>query len=45
METINQYFNTTILYGCFRERLLTGYVKGMLCDGCTKDCVWEDYED
>lgn len=36
---------TNSRYGSLRERFLTGHIKGMLCDGCTKDSVGNEHED
>lgn len=43
-DTLKDIWNSS-RYGSFRERFLTGHIKGMLCDGCTKDSVGDDYAD
>ena len=43
-QTISEIWNGS-RYQEFRRRFLAGEVKGMLCDGCTKDAVGGDDED
>ena len=43
-QTLRAVWNGPV-YREYRERFLRGGVKGMLCDGCTKDAAGDEYAD